>query len=215
MLTLLCGMESEARIFRGWSDLQVLYGESRHRLSELVAKGSKGLISAGTCGGLLPGYNRGDLVLANSIITQDKIVYAPHMPWVMAVQDRISVKYVRMFSCPNEITQTPEQRKVIAAQFYADVDDEESWAVGLAAKELNLPFIVLRAVSDQSDQTLLPDDATAVNPDGTVDIIKMIPDFFEDPIEAITEAVGLNQALSALAYAFKILGTSFAFNHIE
>jgi hypothetical protein len=215
MLTLLCGMETEAHVFQGYPDLQVLYGTARDTLPQLISKDSKGIVSSGTCGGLIPGYYRGDLVTANSIVTQDGTVYTPHMPWIHAVQDRIKIKQGRMFSAPNTITQTPAQRAVIAEKYFGDIDDEESWAVGQAAKVLNLPFIVLRAVSDQYDQTLLPDDATAVNPDGTINIWKEIPDFFEYPIEAITEAEGLNQALGALSWAFKELGYEFAFNHVE
>lgn len=211
MFVLLCGMESEAQVFLPYPNLQILFGTARNNLAQYIPKDCKGLISAGTAGGLDSRVKRGDLIVANAVVTIDEKIYAAHPPWAASVINKTGGAIGRLFSSPNEITQTPAQRIAVSKKYNAIADDEESWAVAETALKLGLPFIVLRAISDQSDQTLLPDDTTAVNPDGSINVIKEIPDFFEDPGEAILEATGLEQALITLKNTFDRLGNNFAF----
>ena len=212
MLTLLCGMQSEAEIFEGHPDLLVLHGAARDNLSIAVPKGCRGLISAGTCGGLVHGISRGDLVIGTSVTTAKGTIYLADKRWAVLIDQKLATAGLgRVYSDPNTITLTPLQRAALYRQHRVAVNDEESWAVAQAAFRLSLPFVVLRAVSDQWDQTLLPDDAKAVNTDGTINVGPLIPDILENPAEALLEGQGLAQALSALRQAFNALGPTFGF----
>jgi nucleoside phosphorylase len=207
-------MQSEAEVFQGHDGLQVLYGTSRNNLASLIPKDCMGLISAGTVGGLLPSLGRGDLVLGNVVVVADGTKFLTDGIWLSTVAAKVAHMdhhFSRIYSDTNTITQTPVQRTALAQLHDVAVDDEESWAVARTARALGLPFIVVRAVSDQWDQTLLPDDSKAVNPDGTVNVGPLIPDFFENPVEALLEAEGLQQALNTLRTAFSLLGPTFSF----
>lgn len=209
-ITLVCGLQDEARIFRGAPGLQVLCGAAqRDMLSGLAAHDCRAIVSAGCAGALAPDLRIGALVMANSVVVPDGELHVPPLDWRAAVVGQAQAQARRFFSAPTEQAATPREKEALYLKFGAHVVDEESWAVAQVARARGLPWLVLRAISDAADQTILPDDDKAQRPDGSEDIGPVIGDALRDPAEALREAEGFGRSLDALRAAFRILGPTF------
>lgn len=210
MITLLCGLKDEARIFSGTPGLQVFCGaDQRDKLANLVPADCVGLVSAGCAGALASDLSVGDLVVASDVILIDGSEFAPNEQWAEAVGAKTGAVPRPFFSDPGEHAATPADKAALRDRLGADVVDEESFAVAQVAKAHGIPFLVLRAISDTADQTILPHDAQAQRPDGSEDIGPVIDDALRDPAEAFREAEGFGRSLDALRAAFRKLGPTF------
>jgi adenosylhomocysteine nucleosidase len=212
-ITVLTGLQQEASIFRGTPGLQVLCGATqRDNLAGLVTRDCRALVSAGCAGALAPDLTIGALVVASAVIRLDGSLYLPDAQWRSAVVRRTNAALRPFFSHPTEVCATAAERAALRARLHADVVDEESFAVAQVAAARNLPFLVLRAISDAADQTILPHDTQAQRPDGSEDIGPVIGDALQNPIEAIREGIGFGiSAMGALEKAVHLLGADLGF----
>lgn len=212
MITLLCGLQDEASIVRGYDGLQVLCGAAeRDALASLADPKCVALVSFGVAGALAKDLNLGALVIADALVDLDGNAFSPDAGWLRRVAAKVDVDARIFFSNPTEVCATAAERAALRAKLGADVVDEESLAVAALAKARGLPFLILRAISDTADQDVLPGDAQAQRPDGSEDILPIIGDALRDPGEAIREAEGFGRALDALRAAFRVLGPGWAF----
>ena len=126
----------------------------------LISKGAVGLVNLGFAGGLLPGLQAGDLVVADQVACLD--AYSQPEPWVVSgdvANDCLSVitaaglsaQSGRVITSPRPIV-TIEEKKHLHQHSLALVVDMESALVARAAREAGLPFLILRVVCDPAHQ---------------------------------------------------------------
>ena len=217
MIIALCGMTQEASVLQERADAPLVYcGEqAAATFGKFSNLGNvNGLLSFGVCGGLDPTFKVGDLILANSV-TSAQGTYIADPAWNRRVMTMLrgNKAWPRVFlapcySDPNRWITTPAAR----AQFYSKTGcefcDTESYAVAQIGAMRGIPFITIRAVSDDAS-SIVVDDPNEMNPDGTVDIWRGISDFFDDPADTIASARGFSTALETLRAAVSVLSPTY------
>ena len=119
------------------SGTQILSGiMSPEELDRQVWKGCTKLYSFGLCGGLRPGVTVGRTLTASEIHTPNwsHKIQAYGVPWYS------SGKF--------DEANTPSQRARLYQKYGAWAIDDESFSVACVAKARNIPFGILRSVSD-------------------------------------------------------------------
>jgi hypothetical protein len=81
------------------------------------------------------------------------------------------------------------------------VADMESHIAGRYASKLSLPFVALRAISDTVHDDIPPAAINAINPDGTINIVKTIGSVLFNPLQ-VPNLIRLNNNTKA---ALKVL----------
>lgn len=143
------------------SDGLVLIGgmgaERASRAAErLIAAGARALISYGTCAGLDPLLQSGDLILpANVIGTRQR--FATEHPWRTRLRDRLSTAlrvHEMDLAHVHQPLHTKTQKRTLAASCGAAAADMESLAVAECAQRHGRPFIAVRVVLDCANTSM-------------------------------------------------------------
>lgn len=108
------------------------------------------LISAGFAGGLNPALPSGALVTNNDNATLQKELSS------------LGVQSVR-FHCAERIATTPEEKSALRQATGADAVEMESAAIHRACRELGIPAVTLRIISDSANESLPLDFNTLVD----------------------------------------------------
>ncbi|MGI9415747.1 MAG: hypothetical protein ACR2PM_18870 [Hyphomicrobiales bacterium] len=137
----------------------------------LVVDGVQALVSFGIAGGLDPGLKAGTLVLPHGVKTADGGAVACDASW----RGRFSGKLLSSIAVSEadlvsvtEPVMTPDAKRRLAETSGAGAVDVESAAVGTAAAERGVPFLVIRAIADTAEQALPAAALKATGPDGSV-----------------------------------------------
>lgn len=211
----LSGMQPEYDVAKTIADT-ALYGTARNDLGSVVPVTAAGLVSFGVCGGLDPKLKRGSLIIP-SVVTTANGTYATNtewtgvIEWALETEAKITTNLaVHALSSPNVWASDPASRAALFARTGCGILDNESCAVAEFCGLRNLPFIVLRAVSDESDDTVV-NDPNEVTPTGGVNILVDIRDFILNPAEIVHEAIGFGQAMDTLKAVAAGLGKGLLF----
>ena len=179
----LCGIDGEAGVLDRIDGIRIyknIDGEKQLRaeIDQLDA-----LIAWGTCGGLAPGVAIGDLVIGARVRLASGDQYEPDEGWTQALSAAgadlsrtrgVNVQFCDVYSTPVESAATPDQRAQLFAATRCQVVEVESSVVAPLAKERGIPFIVVRAVSDDWRTTIPAGDVNALNPDGSTNLRALI-----------------------------------------
>lgn len=140
--------------------------------AEALAKhGVRSLISWGTCAGLSPSLNAGTLIVGNSIGA------LPCCPTLReSLLQRLSELQPRVgkFSPTDILLTHPEQKKALAQADQSIAADMESHAIAKAAQARNLPFALVRVISDTADTPLPSYLARAETAEGFIHTPKLL-----------------------------------------
>lgn len=185
-----------AALFAGeWLGTRVLLVRSgmgkdraRQALEALFEKASPDLIvSIGYAGGLEPGLNTGDLVLADHVLTLDaetklnfdscqttlkETVDKDLLDRAILISGSVDIKLHRggLLTVDAPIL-NPVDKKALGLLYKVMAVDMETWALVSLAKEKDIPFLSIRSISDTVDQELL-DCSGLVDETGEVSKLK-------------------------------------------
>jgi len=133
-------------------------------------------VSIGYAGGLDPALHVGDLLIA------DQLSY-PGQPGKLYV-DSTMVNQAMALSCPegvtsyqgglvtvDEVVSKPEDKLLLGQLYSVMAVDMETYALAVAAKDLDIPFLSVRAITDTAGQELM-DCSHLVEEDGEVSKLK-------------------------------------------
>ena len=133
------------------------------------------LLSVGFCGALSADLRVGDLVLCQRLVSYDgdprsaSVISDPGLVQAFLRLDTRNKAIIAGTSLVvDRIIRLPEEKKSLRASTGADVIDMESYWIGQICKQKGIPFLALRAVSDQADD-LLPDLGDAVDQPGSME----------------------------------------------
>jgi len=176
-LGIITGLKSEARCVAGTpvaenSDLRVAAAVSERALEEaraLVADGCTALVSFGIAGGLDPRLKTGALILANEVIAPDGTRYKTDEGARKALHKSLE-RDIHIVHAPmvgsNKVIMSPRRKINLHVDTGAAAVDMESHAVALAASEASIPFLVIRAISDNANSRIPRAVLGALAPDG-------------------------------------------------
>ncbi len=142
---------------------------AEHRLERLLrATRPDRLILIGIAGALSPDLDVGSVVLARRIVSSPGRVAQPDSRW----QPEAATRFVAGTVCSaDRIATTPQEKAKLYEEVGGDgpaVVDLESATLAAVAREMEIPCLVLRAVSDRADESLPFDFERFRGQDGSV-----------------------------------------------
>ena len=158
----LCGMGEEA---------------AQNAATKLQARGANSLISFGIAGALKPILRSGDLILPESIYTEN-LLLPVSLNWRNRIQEHLP-SHLRVFggklATSQKVLTSIVEKRELAQSTGACAVDLESGAVAKVAADTNIPFIAIRAISDPVEFSPPLDLLNTVNPDGSANLSKILP----------------------------------------
>jgi len=206
MLTILCGLEDEAKVIKDRRDVQVLWGNARTRLDVVVARGCKALISFGVSGALDPTLKVGDLVLATSICSPEES-FNTNQAWRTRLDTAVSGRaYETSFYCDGNLgASNAQEREKLYKEFNAGAIDDETIYAARFAHVNNIPFVALRSISD-NHKTVIPSwISKTIKDDGSANIEEIMK-HLDQTFDLFALAVNFGKALAALKAVYAVTG---------
>jgi adenosylhomocysteine nucleosidase len=150
-------------------------------LDAAVPPSCAGIISFGVCGGLAPGLAIGQNIIGDLLKTPSGD-YLPDPQWRKRLFARTKAyEHVWWSSDTFDTADDPIQREQLLAQTGAWVIDDESMAVAQFAKKRNIPFALMRTVSDGANDTIPAAAREALRANGTTNIWAVLASVLSDP----------------------------------
>lgn len=190
-LLVITGLRKEAEIASGDGVVTLCSGGNpallRERLEAFFRSrpggGFGGILSFGLAGGLSPHLQSGDVAIASQIIAKD-LCYDAHADWHKAIAsalgDTMRVHRGAIAGSDSVLTTIAGKATLHAATGALAVDMESHIAADYAQRH-ELPFAVLRAISDPAGRSLPEIASHALRPDGSVDLVKVIAGVVRGP----------------------------------
>jgi hopanoid-associated phosphorylase len=170
------GLAFEARIAAGAGRQVICAGIGRDlagAITRAITPKSRGLISFGVCGGLAPELRPGSCIVASGVRTHKGQV-ATDRDWSQRLLQALPhAIHGELLGVPAPLAE-PESKRTLYAETGAIAADMESHVVANAAAAHNLPFAVIRVVTDPSARPIPPAALAAMRSDGTIDIWSML-----------------------------------------
>jgi hopanoid-associated phosphorylase len=186
-------------------------------LDSLTSDPPKGLISFGTMGGLAPGIETGQWIVARSVIDPKGYTYPTDPGWSTALL-RVcrSARYAPVIGSDRPVLH-PEDKRQVNQMTGAYAVDMESHIVARVAKRYNLPFVVARVVLDESHEAVPPIALEGVTPDGNTHVIPVVKALIRQP-QALMPLLRLARASMrsrrALDQGRALFGLELGFPHV-
>jgi adenosylhomocysteine nucleosidase len=152
------GLAKEARIARRVGLVPVIgAGNSRLLMRRLKAQGPdiRGVVSLGLAGALAPLPQVGDAVIASHVVTK-KEHFACDPNWSRVLRTKLQGAHSVVVAGVEAPAQHMSAKKDLFRETGAHAVDMESHVAARFAVERGIPFVVLRAISDDSHRTLPP-----------------------------------------------------------
>lgn len=170
MLGIVTGLQSEAKLAAGSSHIVISGGgraeATQHKVEALIAQGVAGLVSFGIAGGLDPHLRTGDFVMSATVIDAAGRHYVGDPIWLqkaLVIQPRAFAGHVY---ASDEIVDSRERKHHLFSTLTVLSADMESHHVARAAERHNLPFMVIRTISDTASDVLPAAFGAGVDEDG-------------------------------------------------
>ena len=220
-LLVVTGLQREADIAAGDGVTTLCSGGNpavlRERMSgQASSPRFNAILSFGLAGGLAPGLKPGDVVLATHVTAGDTH-HDVALDWhdVMASKLEGAVRLHRgLIAGMDRVLTTSTDKAALHALSGALAVDMESHIAAAFAREHNVPFAALRAISDPATRSL-PDLASdALTPDGNVALGKVIGGLLRQPgqLPALVAAgIDSERAFASLRRCRRLLGPLFGF----
>jgi hopanoid-associated phosphorylase len=144
-------------------------GRAAAAAQELVAEGCAGLISFGIAGGLDPALDAGALVVAEGVVLPDGIRVETDFGWRHRLLEGLGPAIGPVsgdLAGSDGAVLDARRKKTLREKSGAAAVDMESHAVARVAAESDIPFLVVRAVSDSSRHGIPAWVAGTIQPDG-------------------------------------------------
>jgi hopanoid-associated phosphorylase len=190
-LGVVAGYRAEARCLTG-PGLRVLCSgadpdRARSAARRLCDEGVAGLVSFGLAGGLAADLAPGDPLLPETVILPGGASVATDPAWRARLAATLKRAGLNARSGPiagsERLLATPDAKRALAAQIGALAVDMESHGVAEIAQQAPLPFLVVRAVADGSDQAIPSSVLGAVDARGNIRHLALLGGLIARPWE--------------------------------
>ena len=176
-LVFVVGLPFEARLAAGIYG-RVICGSKGHNLAESVIHAitseCRGLISLGVAGGLLPNLAAGTCVVGSEVLS-GKTRLGTDASWSQSLLQAIPN------SIYGKIVGVPRPIAYADAKHVLHIRTGESHIVGSVAAANGLRFVAIRVIADRAERSLPDVAVTAMRPNGTVNVGKMVLSLLKQP----------------------------------
>jgi hopanoid-associated phosphorylase len=210
------GLAFEARIAAGAGVTVVCGGDRRTllaSLNEAVARGSSGIISFGTAGGLASDGIPGHWVIANAIISE-KERFPTNLLWSLRLRQALSQFAHTDIAGVDAPVADPKAKRMLRERTGAAAVDMESHVAAAVAAARGLPFAACRVIIDPLCRALPPAALIGPRPDGTPDIAAVLASLLRWPSQMpalMGIAMDARAARAALQRGRRLLGAGLGF----
>jgi adenosylhomocysteine nucleosidase len=178
-------------------------------LHERVPMRCSAIMSFGMCGGLKPGAQVGQTILASYLVDPAGGHYVCDRAWLGRLTAK-SHAYIYPYYSSGKFNEadTPAQRAKIYAKTGASCIDDESLFVAQFALRRNIPFMIARNVSDQwNDDVSVTSDI--LDEKGAPKPLAIALALFKSPLSLLEIGMNYQRSQSALELFAKEIGPSF------
>ncbi|WP_266181862.1 purine and other phosphorylase-like protein, family 1 [Dyella humicola] len=184
----------------------------------LIDAGATALAVFGVAGALAPGLRSGTLLCPHRIFDEQGRDYTPTPSWRAALSQRLDAGGLALtmegslLSLPAPLSSAAE-KTAMRDRHLAVAVDMESAAVAAVANERHLPFVVLRAIVDESDDEIPLELQAGVDAWGRPHLVHMLVAMARHPallkrLPGLASRMG--KATRALQAAVVVAGTDLA-----
>ena len=152
----------------------------------LVSKGATQLMSWGCAAALSPDLKMGDLVLADSLISQNGDEISVHPIWHQHARNVLGSEitaYKGALIASDGIISTAQAKADLHTKTGAIALDMESGAIAKVAQHYAIPFLAIRAIADPASMDLPAAVENALNENGEVAVTRIIKSLVFNPKE--------------------------------
>lgn len=151
----------------------------------LINKGAKRLISWGCAAAIKVNLHPGDLVIPETLQTEEKELISLSTPWLHHVIDKLSSLNPHTGSLVESRTAvtTSADKKTIHKQTRAIALDMESISIAQIAKQNNLPVLVIRTIVDPLEMDLPKAVVYSLSAEGDIIMVKLLGYLLTHPTE--------------------------------
>ncbi|MCZ6605056.1 MAG: squalene--hopene cyclase [Alphaproteobacteria bacterium] len=158
---------------------------ARIAVAELIDDGAQALVSFGFAGGLDPDLRPGALVVPRAVVVPGG--------GEIACDDGLVARLVAaglpagdaLIAGSESPVLTPRDKTEFRAATRGDAVDMESHILAQAARDAGLPFVVVRAVSDDAKTTLPPGAVALIGEDGRVTRAAVAVALLKNPLSVV------------------------------
>lgn len=209
------GLKREAEIVGGTGVVSVAGGGDATSLQEKLDAlhgDIRGVISVGLAGALSSLLKVGEVVIADRVI-QGRETWRCSDAWRIALAARLPGAHQGPIAASDVVLDTVEAKAVLYEDTGALAVDMESAVAGGFAARRNLPFAVLRVISDGATHALPPAALVAMKPDGGISFARVLGSLVRHPLQVprlIGTARASNKAFKELLRCANLCGVGFA-----
>jgi hopanoid-associated phosphorylase len=190
-------------------------GDDKARIAAqtLLEQNITALLSWGTAGALTENIHSGDLVLADSIVTNDGDRYSFDAEWNKYITNELCNTSLKihhgMIAHAGQVLATAEDKKRLHGETNALAVDMESLAIAQIANKEKLPCVSIRAIVDEASQCI--PEAIIKNTDsfGRPSLFPLFSSLIRNP-GLITELIKLGTGMKAATTSLKTVARSEA-----
>jgi len=183
MILAATGLQRERHIVAGPDVEAVAGGGDPARLEALLdrlADRTRGIISIGIAGGLAPGLQTGQWVVADAVLVDGESV--PTDPaWTSRLAARLPEVASGLLLGANAMVAEATHKAALHRTTGAVAVDMESHIVARVARRHRLPFAAARVVSDAAHRTLPPAARVGMKSDGRMDLPSVLRSLLAEP----------------------------------
>jgi hopanoid-associated phosphorylase len=205
------GLAQEARIARRAGLMPVIgSGDAALLVARLqeVGEGIKAVVSFGIAGALAPLLKTGELVVAESVVTENER-FACDEAWSAVLRAKLPRARRASIAGSDFIAPHLHAKKALFAATGGHAVDMESHIAARFAKARGLPFVALRAIADGPERALPPAALEPLKPNGKPRLVAIIKSLANDPLqlgELIQAGGEAESAFRALLRCRHVLG---------
>jgi adenosylhomocysteine nucleosidase len=214
------GLKREARLIEALTTRIVVGGGDSARLGEgierAVRDGARALFSVGVAGGLKPGLPVGTPIVASSVIAAGGS-FATTASWADVLTRAVPGSVRGPVFAQDGIADAAEKEDLYRKTGALAVD-MESHVVARIAQARDLPFAVLRIVVDPSERSLPRAAKVAMQPDGSVSLIRIAMSVAARPAQIpllVRSGMDARVAFRALARCCRVVGPTFGAPNLD
>jgi adenosylhomocysteine nucleosidase len=209
------GLKREARIVGGEGVVAVVGGGNGDALKdrlEALHGDIRGVISVGLAGALSPLLEVGEVVIADQVIAKSES-WRCSSQWRVALAARLPKAHQGPVAASEIILENEGAKRALHDATGALAVDMESAIAGRFAAGRDLPFTVLRVISDDARRALPKAALVAMKPDGGIALSRVLGSLSRHPLQLpglIRTARTSNKAFGELLRCVKLCGVGFA-----
>ena len=149
----------------------------------MADRGVTGLVSFGMAGGLDADLQPGDLIIADSVIDASGTSTSVDPDWCKACKSTFNAAHTgAVFGADRALSSLAEKQATYATHRACAVD-MESHGVARAARDRNLPFLIVRVIADTATTALPKSVENAIGPNGERRALTVMAGLLRRPYE--------------------------------